>query len=330
MPKRRKEDIERDLQRYYRKIRKLEEKQRSRCPTTPSEYDNFVETQGPNTTEVAETKEQHMPCNVDKEAEVLDPEVLLILVDPVVKKQTFGPDISDNLASRWTPILRKGLNKEDKESITKLYQIPANCDLLLAPTLNPEIGTAITEMAKNRDKKIEFFQQQLGIGLTALGRAMSLVLKDKGEKMQIIKNLNDAARILTDLHFNETQTRKKLITPTLDKSFLNVIKDVDHDEFLYGRNLSEKIKAVKIIEKSSQSIKKADYNMNKNVYSQTSQHKSNKQGNFSGPPRTQQRFAPATRSTARGRYKKPMLPIRRTGATALPLQSKDVKSRVQK
>ncbi|CAK1595511.1 unnamed protein product [Parnassius mnemosyne] len=164
MPKRRKEDIERDLQRYYRKIRKLEEKQRSRCPTTPSECDSFVETQddeiievrggtpqspeaaaetntvelphhhgdtvtcnevGPNTTEVAETTEQHMPCNVDKEAEVLDPEVLLILGDPIVEKQKFGPDISDNLASRWTPILRKGLNKV-KQSCTK-FQQTVNC-----------------------------------------------------------------------------------------------------------------------------------------------------------------------------------------------------------
>ncbi|KAI8434804.1 hypothetical protein MSG28_003315 [Choristoneura fumiferana] len=180
------------------------------------------------------------PETNEEKTEVIDPDVLLILGDPAEEINKFGPEINENIASRWTPILKKGLGKEEKDTITKQYQVPSNCTLLQSPKLNPEINSAISDAAKNRDKKLESTQQQLGVGLTALGRAMTLAITDYDkEKMTVIKHMNNAARILTDLHFNETRGRKLLITPTLDKNFLELVKDVGHDEYLYGKNLSE-------------------------------------------------------------------------------------------
>lgn len=44
-------------------------------------------------------------------------------------------------------------------------------------------------------------------------------------------------------------SRIKHITPSLDKTFLQVIQDEERNETLFGRKLSEKIKAAKTIEK---------------------------------------------------------------------------------
>ncbi|KAI8435966.1 hypothetical protein MSG28_004126 [Choristoneura fumiferana] len=257
------------------------------------------------------------PETNEEKTEVIDPDVLLILGDPAEEINKFGPEINENIASRWTPILKKGLGKEEKDTITKQYQVPSNCTLLQSPKLNPEINSAISDAAKNRDKKLESTQQQLGVGLTALGRAMTLAITDYDkEKMTVIKHMNNAARILTDLHFNETRGRKLLITPTLDKNFLELVKDVGHDEYLYGKNLSENIKTLKSIENSSKTIKKPEQPRGSAYTSSGKQ----KQGNAYNPPRYQQRFTPSPRGAARGGFRKPLPPPRRPAASQVANQ----------
>jgi hypothetical protein len=186
----------------------------------------------------------------------LDPELLSALGEATDESPKFGEKIHTNLASLWLPLLRKGLTKDAKDKMVKDYLIPENCTLLQAPKLNPEISAAITELARNRDKKIETAQQQLGIGITAVNRAMTSLLTTD-DKVKAIKLLSDSCRILSDLHFCETQVRTKLITPCLAKPFLNIIQDTERDEMLFGSKLPEKIKASKVIEKQGLQIKKA-------------------------------------------------------------------------
>ncbi|CAH0732021.1 unnamed protein product, partial [Brenthis ino] len=78
-------------------------------------------------------------------------------------------------------------------------------------------------------------------------KALTLFLTG-GDQIQSIKILSDASRILCDLHYQNTETRIKLLTPSLVKSLLNVIEN-NHDETVFGANLSGKTKAAKIIEK---------------------------------------------------------------------------------
>lgn len=208
----------------------------------------------------------------------LTPEYLQALGDAVDEVPLYGEEIHSNLAQRWLPLLRKGLPKDTRDLIFKPYIIPSNCKLLKAPSLNAEISAAITESLKTRDKKLENYQQQLGIGITAINRALTLLLTG-GDQIQSIKILSDASRILCDLHYQNTETRIKLLTPSLDKSLLNVIEN-NHDETLFGANLSEKIKAAKIIEKQGLSIKK---NVPSTKPSTSSLRP--RPGNWTGPPR---------------------------------------------
>ncbi|XP_063537572.1 uncharacterized protein LOC134746931 [Cydia strobilella] len=214
----------------------------------------------------------------------LDPELLQALGDPSDDSPVYGPDIHEKLAQRWLPILRKGMPKEAKEQLLKEYTVPGNCKLLKAPTLNAEISAAIAETVRSRDKKIQVKQDQLGLGITAINRAMDVLLTSE-DKVQTIKILSDSCRILTDLHFVETQVRSKLITPGLDKAFLSVIQDQDRDETLFGIKISEKIKAAKIIEKQGLQIKKTFVPKVPASNASSSTPRPRQQGNWSGPPR---------------------------------------------
>lgn len=185
----------------------------------------------------------------------LDPEIRLALGDPVEEIPTYGENIHADIAKRWLPILRQGLTKDIKEKLLKEHSAPDNCRLLKAPTLNPEISAAVAEVVRSRDKKLETKQGQLGLGITAISKAMSKLL-DNGPKVEVIKLLSEGCRILSDLHYTETQTRSKLITPCLDKAFLTIIQDENRDDTLFGIKLSEKIKSAKVIEKQGLQIKR--------------------------------------------------------------------------
>ncbi|KAI8437596.1 hypothetical protein MSG28_011870 [Choristoneura fumiferana] len=185
----------------------------------------------------------------------LDPDLLTALGETVDDSPQYGPHIHTNLAQRWQPILKKGLPKETKEKLLKTYLIPENCTLLQAPKINAEISAAVLDVVRNRDKKIEAAQQQLGAGITAINKGLTILLTSE-DKVTATKHLSDACRILSDLHYMETQTRAKLVTPALSKQFLNVIQDCERDETLFGAKLPEKIKASKAIEKQGLQIKK--------------------------------------------------------------------------
>ncbi|KAJ8704371.1 hypothetical protein PYW08_013095 [Mythimna loreyi] len=141
-------------------------------------------------------------------------------------------------------------------------------------------------MARNRDKKIELSQQLLGAGITAVNRAMT-VLMTSDEKIQAIKMLSDSCRILSHLHHTYTQARIKMVTPGLEKSFLNVIKDNERDSTLFGLKLSEKIKASKAIERQSLQIKKTPMPQKPPHTVQSAVSKNRYQENWSGPSRYQ-------------------------------------------
>ncbi|CAG9137865.1 unnamed protein product [Plutella xylostella] len=237
------------------------------------------------------------PTNTDTltqvdESEEIDVEFLSALGDTTPETPMYGEKIHETLAQRWLPILRRGLPKEAAESLLKEYRIPENCKLLRAPTLNPEIISAINGAARGRDKKIENLQQQLGLGITAINRAMNTLVTgsgdDKQDKVQAVKVLSDACRILSDLHYKESESRSNLILPGLDKSFLSVIQDVERDESLFGSKLGDKIRASQMIEKQGLQIKKV-VTIQKPPAPSTSKsaNGSRYQGNWSTPSRFQ-------------------------------------------
>lgn len=248
----------------------------------------------------------------------LDPEVLSALGEFISDSPEFGEKIHENLAQLWLPLLEKGIPKDTKDQLIKQYLVPDNCRLLQAPKLNAEISAAIPEMARNRDKKLAVWQQQLGIGVAAINRGMDSLLKGE-DKLPAIKHLSNGCRILADLHFSNTENRMKLLTPSLDKSFLHVVQDAKRDETLFGNRLSDKIKAAKAIEKQGLQIKKAVKPQKPTTPSQPTSNRSGYQGNWIAPPPPRY----PTNRGGRGGARKPAAAARRPHAapranTSLP------------
>lgn len=213
----------------------------------------------------------------------LDPELLSALGAATSDTPEFGENIHTSLANLWTPLLKKGLPKEDREKISKNYLVPGNCKLLQAPKLNAEISAAVSELVRSRDKKLCNFQQQLGTGTSAINKAMNILLTSD-DKISALKYLSDSCRVLSDLHFSLSRDRIKLIIPSLEKNFLHVIQDAERDETLFGTTLSEKIKASKAIEKQGSQIRKTVSNQRVSA-SQPPSNRPAPLGNWSGPPR---------------------------------------------
>lgn len=250
------------------------------CPELPTE--EFVPS-----SENADTSQ--VPTPVPE----LNPDVLAALGEVIEDTPKFGPNIHTSLANLWQPILRKGLDKEAKDKLLKQNPVPENCPLLQAPKLNPEILAALSESARTRDKRVQSVQQQLGAGITALNKGLDLLLESDSDRLLAVKHLSDSSRLLCDLHFVETEARKKFVTPGLDKSFLNIVQDAERDDTLFGGKLSEKIKASKAIEKQGLQIKKFAPAL-KSVATPTPQpssSRSRQQGNWTSSPR----FPPSSR-----------------------------------
>lgn len=224
------------------------------------------------------------PDIIDSEPS-LDPEILAALGEFVEDSPEYGGDIHETLTKFWPTILKKGVTKDTKDDLLKKHLIPNNCRLLQAPQLNAEISAAISDMGRNRDKKLMHHQQQLGAGITAINKGMHVLLSSDGKSPEALKHLSDGCRILSDLHFILTQYRMKLITPCLDKAFLNVIQDSQRDETLFGNAVADKIKALKAVEKQGHQIKKGTPNQRDKPSSSTPNRPN--QGNWSGPPRYQ-------------------------------------------
>lgn len=222
----------------------------------------------------------------------LDPRLLSALGEAAPEQVQYGQPIHDHIAKRWTPILINGIGVDLKENIYNNNKIPSNCTYLQAPKLNAEIAAAVNESTKGRDRRIELNQQQLGTSLAIMGHAMTMLLGDE-DKIHIIQKLSECGRLLCDLHHEETEGRKKLITPNLDKHFALVHGKVNRDEFLFGEDLGEKIKTAKVIEKSGLQLKKPTPQPNQQRRIPLANNTTHL--NMTGPPRHA-----AARATSRG------------------------------
>lgn len=183
-----------------------------------------------------------------------DPELLLALGTFEEESNEWGPNISEDLAKRWEPILKEGLKKEVKEELFKKYLVPKNCPLMKPPVLNPEIGAMLNESARNRDARILKKQNHLACALTVLGKTMSEMLTRSIEMPAILGNLSDATKIIASSHYLETETRRSLVTPMVDKTFIEPFKDRKRDSHLFGEKLGDFIKSSCGIQKTGKLI----------------------------------------------------------------------------
>jgi hypothetical protein len=224
----------------------------------------------------------------------LPAQILEALGDPKAKDEPLGPKIQEEISKRWGRVLVDGLNKEQRQALHEKFLFPENFKLAKAPLLNPEIAPVLSEPVRNRDNLLQKSQNVLGRGISGLTNLTSSLIDEDTDKVEIIRKLSEITQIFLDLHHDNTKTRRKLIITSLDKKFTSMISDVKRDEFLFGSNLNEKIKASKTAERSGLQVRRSDSGPSRRqIY-----HHS---GNWRGPPRHQGSSKPR-RGGPRNRY----------------------------
>lgn len=188
----------------------------------------------------------------------LDNDVLELLGEAPEPECKLGKPIHKDVAARWLDIIKKGLNKESKEQLAKDYLIPENCELLIPPILNPEAKAALTEPSIKRDASLMIRQKQLGNALAALAPAIEIIISkdfDQSLRTKLLKPVNDACRILCDMHHSETVIRKKFVVSSISTGLKDTLSSTCTDKYLFGDNMSEKIKNAKNVQKSGEALK---------------------------------------------------------------------------
>lgn len=179
--------------------------------------------------------------------------------DPSVNNGT-GPPIHAALVDRWSKILKKGLSKDIKKELFIKYPPSGNCHLLQAPKLNPEVKSDMSAVFVKKDGYQTLNQNQLGMGISALGLALSAILENNDSKTKkdenLITLLGDSGRILTDLFHSFSIARKYFIDPGLTLQAKTIASEAEIDTYLFGNNFSEQVKALATVAKSSKEISK--------------------------------------------------------------------------
>nr|CAI5870507.1 unnamed protein product [Callosobruchus analis] len=204
----------------------------------------------------------HSPT-LNLETDIQLPEATLeILGDDPGKKLKENSSLHSAINSRWTHYLTNGIPKDDLSSILTKYDTPTNCPALIPPALNAEVVGALSAAHAKRDSCYTDYQKEVARGLSALGHGISTILgkQDKPTTSQsnqtsVLSSLVDTGKILTNLFFNISNTRRSLILPLLDKSVRDIVSTSKPQKYLFGEDLGEKIKLAKSIEKIGKDIR---------------------------------------------------------------------------
>nr|WP_253308899.1 hypothetical protein [Rickettsia endosymbiont of Ceutorhynchus assimilis] len=184
----------------------------------------------------------------------LDQEVISLLGKNVIQSSKFGPPIQKDLSEIWSGILNNGLDSEERQELMRKFPHPENCISLAPPKLNPLVISACSESVVKRDKRLADIQAQLSAAISSIGSAVTTLLKKKGDR-DVIQQLGESGRMLTDLFHQDTHSRRELVALNLNKSLKETLFNTPNDEWLFGKDLEDRVKSHKNLAQSSKDLK---------------------------------------------------------------------------
>jgi hypothetical protein len=181
-----------------------------------------------------------------------------------------------------------GLGKEALDQIVKKYPAPANFSKE-APKLNPEISASCSEISIKRDKRIIHRQNLTLKAMNALAKTLTSVLKGNISANSIVEQVNDAAKFCAEIFYEDSTSRRFFALAGASPIIKEAVRDAQPDEFLFGKDCAEKIKAAQAIKKTGTLIKNAEQEAPSPKNARPAkQFQPKRQGNWRGPPQQYQ------------------------------------------
>nr|CAH7748128.1 unnamed protein product [Callosobruchus chinensis] len=103
-----------------------------------------------------------------------------------------GKDLHEEIVVRWDNLLKKGLIRDQRDTLMAKYKIPANCKALQPPQINHEVQ--LIRSVVEHDRFISALQHQLAHGLTAVGTVLETMMSNK-EQEGITQSLAEACQL---------------------------------------------------------------------------------------------------------------------------------------
>lgn len=131
--------------------------------------------------------------------------------------------------------------------------------------------------------------------MSSISEAITTLLSSGYKNPELLKLLMDTARILGDIQYTDSISRRSFILSTVKKELKDQLDKTKIDEMLFGNSLAETLKSAKTIIKSGADIR-----------SSTMQSTANKQAkavnrplNYRAPPARRRQFLPPPPGGAR-------------------------------
>ena len=184
----------------------------------------------------------------------LDDELKEVLGQDPSASNALDAKLHSSIHTRWKYWFANGIQKEEREALLEKYSSPAGLEV---PKLNPEISLKLPKHSKARDLHMTKRQQLAGSALASIGWAITTLIEEKEsiDKLFLIERLNDAGKHISDMMYSQTRSRIAFVVAGVDKDTRNILEDTKPEEFLFGKNLREKIKEAKGIDRVANSIK---------------------------------------------------------------------------
>ncbi|KAJ8966376.1 hypothetical protein NQ314_003552 [Rhamnusium bicolor] len=74
-------------------------------------------------------------------------------------------------------------------------------------------------------------------------------------KLQLIELISDSAKLLADVHHQDSDSRRNLVSLHLKKDLIGTMNETGVDGWLFGENLGDRIKAARAMERSGQDLR---------------------------------------------------------------------------
>ncbi|KAL4721587.1 hypothetical protein ACJJTC_018548 [Scirpophaga incertulas] len=153
-------------------------------------------------------------------------------------------------------MIKMEIKRDILSNLLNKYPTPPNFQIAIAPKLNSEIFSAVSDTVIKRNKKFEYRQQLTGKVLSCLGAMLTDIIKGNLNSIKLIEGINDAAKMLCNMNHYDSLTRRHFILTSVQSCVKQTIADVPIDSCLFSENFSERLKIVKAaIERSGCSIK---------------------------------------------------------------------------
>ena len=189
--------------------------------------------------------------------EPLDEELTGVFGKNPLESKALDIKLHSTVYTRWKYWYEKGINKDEKVELLEKYNCPAGLEV---PKLNPEIALKIPSHSKSRDVYMAQRQQMVGSALNALGSVITMLIKEKDsvreKRREITAKLHEVGQLMIEVMHSQTKSRKALILAGVDKDTKAILADAKTEDYLFGKNLAEKFKEAKSMEKVAISIKR--------------------------------------------------------------------------